>query len=96
MGIIISEKIRGKLLEKHNVTEKEVSECFYNRDRKALKDTREEHDTDPPTLWVISETNHCRALKLIFMVKDGNAILKSAYEANQTEIDLYERCADHL
>jgi len=57
---------------------------------------REDYQTNPPTLWVISETNHCRLLKLVFMVKDGNAVLKSAFEPNQQEIDIYDKFAKHL
>ncbi|NOZ37144.1 MAG: ADP-ribosyl-(dinitrogen reductase) hydrolase [Gammaproteobacteria bacterium] len=96
MGISISKKTRDKLLSKHKVTEKEVAECFHNRDRVALRDTREDHQTNPPTWWLISETNHCRALKLIFMVKDGNAVLKSAFEPNQQEADMYDKSAKYL
>jgi len=96
VSIIISKRTKTKLLEKHNVTEKEVTECFYNRDRTALKDPREEHQTDPPTLWIIAETNHCRSLKLIFMVSEGNVILKSAFEPNQNEIDMYDKFSCYL
>jgi len=87
--LVITTHIRSKLLEKHKVTEKEVSECFLNRERIALKDVREEHQTDPPTLWIISRTNHLRELKLVFMIKEGNVILKTAYEPNQKEIQIY-------
>jgi len=97
VALIISRRIRDKLLEKHNVTEKEVTECFFNRDRIALKDSREDHLTDPPTLWLISETNHLRELKLLYIVdKDGNALLKSAYEPNKDEIDIYNKYANYL
>lgn len=34
----------------------------------------------PPTLWMISETNHRRRLKIIFVVKEGSPHIKSAYE----------------
>ena len=96
MAITITSRIKTKLLKKHNVTEKEVTECFYNRDRSALKDVREDHQTDPPTLWIIAETNHCRELKLLFIVSDGDVVVKSAYEPNQTEIEVYERHARYL
>jgi len=87
--LIINTQIRSKLLEKHKVTEKEVRECFLNRERTALKDEREEHQTEPPTLWIISKTNHLRELKLIFMIRERNVILKTAYEPNQKEIQIY-------
>lgn len=79
------------------MTESEVVECFVNRDRTALKDSREDHKTDPPTLWIIAETNHLRELKIMFMVdEDHNVILKSAYEPNQNEIEIYNKYATYL
>jgi hypothetical protein len=83
MGVKISKAVEAKLLDKHGVTRKEVIECFTNMERAPLKDLREEHDTVPPTLWMISETNHRRRLKVIFMVKDGDAEVKSAYEPEE-------------
>lgn len=96
MAIVITSRIKKKLLEKHNVTEKEVTECFYNRNRTALKDVREDHQTDPPTLWIIANTNHCRELKLLFVVRNGDIVLKTAYEPNQNEIDIYDNHASYL
>jgi len=87
--LIINTQVRSKLLEKHKVTENEVRECFLNREWTALKDAREEHETDPPTLWIISRTNHLRELKLVFMIKERNIILKTAYEPNEKEIQIY-------
>jgi len=87
--LVITTQIRSKLLEKHKVTEKEVRECFLNRERIALKDEREDHKTEPPTLWIISKTNHLRELKLVFMIKERNVILKTAYEPNQKEFQIY-------
>ena len=40
MGVKISPATEKKLLEKHDVTRKEVIECFENRLFSALKDTR--------------------------------------------------------
>jgi len=87
--LVINTQIRRKLLEKHKVTEKEIRECFLNRERIALKDEREEHETDPPTLWIISKTNHLRELKLVFMIKERSIILKTAYEPNKKEVQIY-------
>ena len=88
--LIISTKVKNKLLQKHEVTEKEVRECFMNRERTALKDEREEHQSDPPTMWIIAKTDHLRELKLVFMVTDGGVILKTAYEPNQREMQIYK------
>lgn len=89
MRLIINTQVRSKLLKKHKVTEKEVRECFLNRERTALKDEREEHQTEPPTLWIISKTNHLRDLKLVFIIKERNVILKTAYEPSDKEIQIY-------
>lgn len=91
MAIIISDTIRAKLQAKHDVSPKEVEECFLNRDGGIFMDTREEHRTDPPTLWFVAETNRGRKLKVCY-VQDGRLIkLKTAYQANDAAISLYER-----
>ena len=96
MGVKISPATEKKLLEKHDVTRKEVIECFENRLFSALKDTREEHDTDPPTMWIISETNHNRRLKVLFMVVEGDAVIKSAYEPEPEAEFIYRTKAQLL
>lgn len=50
----ISKSIIGKLKSKHNVSVDEVFECFLNRTKGLLEDTRVNHKTNPPTLWFIS------------------------------------------
>jgi uncharacterized DUF497 family protein len=92
-SIIISQKIRDKLLQKHDVAETEVKECFANRCGASLIDSREEHASDPPTQWLIAETNKGRLLKVVFICRDGNIFLRSAFEPNQREIDIYEAYA---
>ncbi len=91
MAVIISEKIREKLALKHNVTPDEVEQCFANRNGKYLKDTREDHATDPPTLWFIAETDYGRKLKVAFVPKNGNDYLRSAFEPNSTELSIYAK-----
>jgi uncharacterized DUF497 family protein len=44
--------VAAKLLEKHNVTTKEVSECFANSEAIYIIDETEDHKTDPPHLLV--------------------------------------------
>lgn len=42
--------------------------------------------TDPPTWWFISETTTGRKLKIVYVLYDGDAVLKTAFPANsQTE-----------
>lgn len=89
-NIIISTRIDEKLDGKHAVAADEVDQCFDNRCGVNLIDDREENRTDPPTLWFIAETNRGRPLKIVFVYRDGNIYLKSAYEPNEDEIRIYE------
>ena len=59
------------------------------------RDSREQHQTDPPTRWFISRTDAGRLLKVVFIhYQFANEIyIKSAYEPNPTEIDLYNSSA---
>jgi hypothetical protein len=96
MAVVISEGVEKKLLEKHDVTRREVIQCLENRLFTALKDNREEHDSDPPTLWIIAETNHGRRLKVVFIVKDGNAVIRTAYEPEPQAESIYRKKAKFL
>jgi uncharacterized protein HemY len=87
----MSEAVREKLQKKHSVSDKELHQCFENRCGNFLQDDREDHQTDPATLWFVAQTHAQRTLKIVFMFKDGNVRIKTAYEANQVEIDIYEQ-----
>lgn len=89
-SIIISATVSSKLEQKHGVTREEVSQCFDNRCGMSLIDDREDHRRDPPTLWFVAETRVGRLLKIVFQVRDGNMHVITAYEANETEIRIYE------
>ena len=89
--IVVSPAMREKLLNKHGVQEMEVRECFLSHEGKYLIDTREDHATDPPTLWFIGETHRGRCLKIIFVSRDGNLYLKSAYDADENAKRIYTK-----
>lgn len=91
MALVISPNIREKLARKHNVCEEEIAQCFANRTGKYLQDTREDHASDPPTLWFISETDYARKLKIVFISRDGNVYLRTAFEPNEIELRIYEK-----
>lgn len=93
LALIISASIRAKLKVKHGVEESEVIEAFANRDKGFLIDTREDHQTNPPTEWFISETDRGKKLKVCFMLRDGDIHIKTAYAANPTEIGIYNKYA---
>lgn len=91
MAIQISSKTREKLASKHNVSEEEVAQCFANRVGNYLLDTREDHASDPPTLWFVSETDHGRKLKIVFVHRDGNIYLRTAFLADEKAIRIYDK-----
>lgn len=73
------------------MTRREVEQCFENVVGNYVSDDREEHRTDPPTLWFISPTNCNRLLKIMFIFVDGNVYIKSAYEPSKAVIEMYDR-----
>ncbi len=87
MALNISPKVKAKLQQKHNVTEDEINECFATRENSFLVDTREDHLTDPPTQWFISETYYGKKLKVVFILSEaGDVEIKTAYQPNDAEI----------
>jgi uncharacterized DUF497 family protein len=94
LNLHIAQKILEKLSEKHDVIRNEIEECFYNRLKGLLEDTRERHKTQPPTLWFIAETNDERLLKIVFIeLPNGRYEIKTAYEPNKDEVKIYEKFA---
>lgn len=92
MNFSIAPGIFEKLKTRHKVTEAEIEECFLNRQYNHLIDDREEHDTDPPTQWFISETDTGRLLKIVWMKDEVlGIVIKSAYEPGRDTIDYYMR-----
>ncbi|MBL8474157.1 MAG: hypothetical protein KF778_15950 [Rhodocyclaceae bacterium] len=91
-NILISASVIEKLCTKHRVERREIEQCFANRSGGYLQDTREDHQTTPPTLWFGARTNKGRLLKVVFIYIDGNIHIKSAFEPNAKEISIYERC----
>ena len=99
MPLWYSEDVRKKLAEKHGVSEDEVRQCFENLEGDYIKDTREEHLTDPPTYWFVSETNKRRVLKVVFVARkvktesgtETRVDIKTAYAPDADDIELYKR-----
>jgi hypothetical protein len=88
--IVISDAVRAKLDAKHGVMPKDVRECFENREGGLLVDDREQHRTDPPTLWFIAPNNHNRRLKICFVQRAGVFYLRTCYPPNVVEETIYE------
>jgi hypothetical protein len=88
-NLIVSTSILEKLKNKHNVEKREAEQCFENIDGPLLVDDREDHKTDPQTLWFISKTNKDRLLKIAYIQKGHMVYLKTCYEPNEDEIQIY-------
>ena len=90
MSLIISPKIAAKLASKDRpVAGHEVVEAFANRSGNYLTDDREEHASDPATLWFVAETDSGRRLKVMFIARDGHIYLRSAYDATADVARIY-------
>lgn len=90
-NLVVSEAVKSKLQKKHQVTLREVEHCFINREGRLLYDDRALTKTNPPTLWFIALTNQNRKLKIVYIQKGLQVILKTAYEPNEQELAIYER-----
>lgn len=93
MKLLISPKIARKLAGKvPPVTEGEIIQCFSNRQGKFLEDTREDHQSNPPTQWFIAETDYGVCLKVVFVYYPGKGVaIRTAYSPNEAEIRIYEK-----
>ena len=88
-NLIISPAILKKLADKHGVNRREVEQCFENLDGPLLRDTREKHESDPPTLWFLARTNQNRLLKVAYIQRGNRVFLRTCYDPNDDEIALY-------
>lgn len=89
--IVCAPRIIEKLRDKHRVSVREVEQCFENRCGDYLIDDREDHATDPVTLWFVAPTNQDRLLKVAFIFENGNVHIKSAFEPGEAVIALYDK-----
>lgn len=90
-NLIISAAMLTKLRDRHSVSLREVEQCFGNQCGLYLEDDREDHQTDPPSLWFVAPTNQGRMLKVIFIFLEGNVHIKSAFESDSDANAIYER-----
>jgi hypothetical protein len=72
---------------------REIEQCFENREQGLLTDTRDKNKTDPPSQWFIALTNKNRLLKIAFLQKNGDVVIKTAYDPNPEEIRIYKKFA---
>ena len=97
MPLIISSQVLEKLGNKNPpIIRREVEQCFDNRNGAFLLDGREENKTDPPTQWFIAKTNKDRNLKIVFVRRDKDIHLKTAYDPNAEEVRIYTKYGRNL
>ncbi len=90
----ISPSVQAKLAGKTPpVKRDEILQCFANREGKFLLDTREDHQSDPPTRWFIAETNFGRKLKIAFIARGQVVTIRTAYDPNEDELRIYSKYA---
>lgn len=92
MALIVSAKVKEKLSNKQPpVTKEQIEECFATRTGKYLIDEREEHASNPPTRWFISETYYGRKLKVVFIPQGEDVVIRTAYDPNEEEKRIYKK-----
>lgn len=92
MSLVISSRVREKLGRKQPpVAQVEIEQCFGSRSGSYLLGERQDNQTDPPTRWFIAETDYGRFLKIVFILKDGDVIIKTAYDPNSEEQRIYRK-----
>lgn len=96
MILHVSDAVEQKL-RKRGINQIHLLECFGNQTRSALIDGREEHQTDPLTLWFIAETDSGRRLKVVFIQLTAlDVLIKSAYEPDANETRIYQKYSVRL
>jgi hypothetical protein len=92
MALIISARVHEGLAgQKPPVTPGEIRECFATRTGRYLLDRREDHQSDSPTKWFISDTYYGRKLKIVFTLKGDDVVIRSACWARDDEIRIYSK-----
>lgn len=91
-----SDQVKAKILAKHGITMDEVMECFMNRSGPYFRDTRERHDTDPPSYWFVAETDRRREVKVVFVNYPDYLAIKTAFEPTDGSDEDYKTlCAKY-
>lgn len=92
LNVVASLRVQQKLRTKHQISISEVCECLQNRSGGFLEDTRLEHQTVPPTLWFIAQSDTGRVIKVV-LVELPNSVyeIKTAYEPNAEEVRIYAK-----
>jgi hypothetical protein len=90
MALIIPAKVQeGLASKKPPVTPGEIRECFATRTGRYLLDRREDHESDAPTKWFVSDTYYGRKLKIVFVLRGEDVVIRTANWATEDEMRIY-------
>ena len=78
-----------KNLKKHNVSNSEVEEIFYDKHKKLFTDRL--HSGNEERLRIIGKTKKDRLLFIVFTIRDKKVRVISARNLNKKEVYLYEK-----
>ena len=79
---------RGKNFSKHEVTDEECEEVFFDEHKKIVKDTLHSDTEDRSIL--IGKTARARVLFVVFTIRGSNIRVISARDCSRKEEKLYE------
>ncbi len=88
-NLSISNETLEKLRAKHNVTRREVEQCFENIEGRILEEQRTQHKTNPTTRWFLAKTNRGRVLKVVYIQTGVVVEIKTCYPPNEDERYIY-------
>lgn len=80
---------RDKNFIKHEVSNTEIEEAFYDPHKKILKDNV--HSGREERFRIIAKTNTDRLLFIVFTIRNSQIRVISARDLNKREIYLYEK-----
>lgn len=82
---------RDKNLIKHNVSNSEIEEAFYDQKKKIFTDSI--HSNKEERFRIIGKTKTERLLFIVFTIRDQHVRVISARDLNKREVYLYEKKA---
>lgn len=75
--------------QKHNVTDKESEEIFFDESRLIYKDVF--HSKDEDRYIILGKTKEGRLLYTVFTIRGEKARIISSRDINKKEVQLYEK-----
>lgn len=93
-ALVIHDAILSKIAKQDHggLTRADIEDCFRNRCGRKCLDTRPQHATPPhDTYWFVSSDKNGRRIKIVFLMIDGQIILKSAFPATPVVESVFQK-----